>query len=153
MSNALAFDAKNLSTVNTVELIMKLCKQIVIFGEEFSSALTQSLKECMTVGKHTNIVHLGVGSAHRYIWAHKTYQPWGKKLPLQCPQCGKLKPWEVVYIQKDKSYRAECKNGRCGYVGGRKEKEASQIWVPYPHGSESIRVGEACWLEFPIVDQ
>jgi len=154
VSDALAFDAKNLSTVNTIELVMKLCKQIIILGEEFSSALRQSLRECVTVGKHTNIVHLGVGSARKYIWAHKDYQPWGNKLPLQCPQCGKLKPWVVTYMQKDKEYRAKCENGRCGEVGGRKTREAILFSFPYPEGISSIKVGgDACWLEVPIVDQ
>ena len=154
MLNALAFDAKNLSTINTIEFVIKLCKQIIIFGVEFSDALKQSLKDCATMGKHTNVVHFGAGFVRKYLWAQKDHQPWGTKLALQCQQCGGLKPWIVAYFQPNKVYMVKCGNTQCGKVDGR-GREAVEFSVPFPAGASSswIKVEEgACWLEVLIMD-
>ena len=65
VGDALAFDVKYLSTVNTVDLLMKVTKSVVIYRFEFSQALEHSLKQCTTLGRHTYLHHPLCGSHHQ----------------------------------------------------------------------------------------
>ncbi len=112
VANALAFDSMSLSTVNTVDILTKVTKSVVIHSYSFTPALEHTLKQCLTLGKHTNLLHFHSDSVTYYLWAHRDYQPWGKKLPLQCPNCGILNPWASTTM-KD-GYNFNCKNLKCG---------------------------------------
>jgi hypothetical protein len=52
MENALAFDAEDLSTVNTSILLANLTKSVIIKRFEFTNALEYGLKESSTLCKH-----------------------------------------------------------------------------------------------------
>jgi hypothetical protein len=155
-ANALAFDATNLATVNTVDLLPQLTKSVVIHGFEFSKALDHNLKSCSSLGVHTNVVHFTPDKITMYRWAHRSYQPWGTKLSLQCRQCGALNPWGAVPYKNNNSqgYRIECRNGDCGKVDGRTEKEPWAFQVERPKDSELIVVNKAAssgWLKLAPV--
>ena len=115
MQNALAFNAEDLSTVNTALLLANLTKSLVVEGFEFTTALEHGLKENSMLRKHSGVIHLAPNNITRYVWAHKEYQPWGEKIPAQCPQCGLLNPWEIASLGKG-DYGIECKNKDCGAV-------------------------------------
>jgi hypothetical protein len=142
VSDALAFDAKHLSAVNTVDLLAKLTKSIVIHGFKFTEALKHSLRHCSTLGRHTGIVHLAHDHAAKYSWAHRDYQPWGQVLPLQCVQCGVLDPWVSTYIKHLDGYRLECRNPDCGKVPGEVFKEPYAFQVARPANSVLLSVGK-----------
>ncbi len=139
VANALAFDSMSLSTVNTVDILTKVTKSVVIHSYSFTPALEHTLKQCLTLGKHTNLLHFHSDTVTYYLWAHRDYQPWGKKLPLQCPNCGILNPWASITV-KD-GYQLNCKNPKCG-EGDSKTRFAFQVLQPVdsiiiPTGRES----------------
>jgi hypothetical protein len=129
VGNTLAFDAKNLSTVNLVDLLSKVTQSVVIHGFDFTHALEHALKESFKLGRHTNVYHFSSSSVVKYVWAHKEYQPWGHKLLPQCPQCGVLNPWACVYSEVTKGYVVECKYPFCGRNVG-KERQSYHIKRP-----------------------
>ncbi|KIM68325.1 hypothetical protein SCLCIDRAFT_106235 [Scleroderma citrinum Foug A] len=104
ISNALAFDAPHLQTVNITEALVRVTKSDVIHGFDFTHSLEHVLRESAYLGMHTGIVHFSLGNQEdtniskvvKYVWAHHDYQPWGVELPMQCPQCGTGQKWASV---------------------------------------------------------
>lgn len=141
VANTLAFDTPNLSPVNTVDLFTKVTKSVIINGFKFIPALEHTLRQCLTLGRHTNIIHIYPQGVTRYIWAHRDYQPWGLRLPLQCQQCGILNPWVSTFLRAIDGYRLECKNPNCGIVGGRRVNQPSVLQVEKPKGGELLSTG------------
>ena len=145
IGNALAFDAEGLSPVLALDLLTNVTKSVVIHGFGFTEALEHTLKQCLTLGKHTSIVHFKPHCVMQYVWAHKDYQPWGHTLPLQCPQCGILNPWTLVYMAG--GYDVKCKNEACrdmssGIHGGR-----YSFRVDRPEDSVLVQAGkDSGWL-------
>ena len=137
----MAFDAPRLSTVNTVDILTKVTKSVVLHSYQFTSALEHTLKQCLTLGKHTNLLHFHSDSVTYYLWAHRDYQPWGKRLPLQCPQCGILNPWASTFMKDVDGYKLECKNSNCGKVDGRRVKDRFVLQVLRPANSIIIPTG------------
>lgn len=124
---------------------MKLTKEVVIHGFPFANALVHLLGQSLTLGKHTNVLHFSRKSVTKYLWAHKSYQPWGKRLALQCPWCGALNPWLVVFVGEGdrQGYRVECANVDCG--GNSSGRYSYYIWRPA--GVSMIGVGrDGGWL-------
>ena len=72
MQNALAFDADDLSTVNTAFLLANLTKSVIVEGFEFTTALEHCLKENSTLRKHSAVIHLAPDKVTRYVWTHNT---------------------------------------------------------------------------------
>jgi hypothetical protein len=150
VANALAFDAKRLSTVNTADLIAKVIKSTIVHGFEFSNALQEALRQCPALGRHTNVVHFAPLSIIKYLWAHKEYQPYGVPCPVQCPKCGILKPWIITHMRTSdgEGYRIECRNSRCGRAGGGRHEGRYQIEVKQPAGSRLLStVKDGGWLQ------
>jgi hypothetical protein len=150
VANALAFDANRLSTVNTVDLITKVIKSTIIHGFEFSKALQEVLRQCPALGRHTNVYHFAPPSIIKYLWAHKEYQPYGVPCPVQCPQCGILKPWVIIRAKTPQSdgYNLECRNGRCGMVGNMRVKLPYGFRARRPPGSTLLSTAkDGGWLQ------
>ena len=72
--------------MNIIDLLSKVTQSVVIHTFNFTEALEQMLKENFKLGKSTNVLHFTFtpDCVTKYMWAHKEYQPWGHKLPLQC---------------------------------------------------------------------
>jgi len=137
--------------VNTVDLLTKVTKSVVIHGFDFTEALEHTLKQCSMLGKHSGIIHFTPHCITRYIWAHKDYQPWGQRLPLQCSQCGILNPWTIAYLKEQQCYGVECKNLSCGVIGGRTLYECHSFTVAHPDGSTLLSVGKDYgWLKATV---
>jgi hypothetical protein len=62
-----------LSPVNTVDLFTKVTKSVVINGFDFISALEHTLKQCLTLGRHTNVVHIHPFVVLRQLWLHSGF--------------------------------------------------------------------------------
>jgi hypothetical protein len=151
IGNALAFDAEGLTALNTVGLLADVTKSTVIHGFDFTAALEHALKQSHTLGKHSNIIHLTPHSITQYLWAHKDYQPWGRKLAVQCPQCGILNPWISIYLPAEQAYSFECRNEGCGKIKGRMVKERHSFMVPRPDNSAMFQLGKDCgWLKSAV---
>lgn len=159
VANAIAFDAERLSTVNTVDLLPKVIKSTIIHGFPFDKALEDGLRQCPSLGKHTNVVHFTPHSVIKYLWAHKKYQPYGRQIPIQCPQCGILDPWSPAHLNFPdgrSGYQLECKNAGCGMYNGRKINDRHSITVAQPPKStlfssmKDSRGAVAGWLQVPV---
>ncbi len=98
------------------------------------------LRECITLGKYMNIIHLSPSKVTQYLWAHKAYQLWGKMIPVRCPQCRTLNPWILVFL-KDNGYQFNCKNDACG-IGGQRSVEHYLFVVMRPPNSELLSVSK-----------
>ncbi|KAJ7506442.1 hypothetical protein B0H11DRAFT_2219809 [Mycena galericulata] len=48
-------------------------------------------------------------SVYRYVWTNPTTRPYGKPVPLQCPQCGALRSWAISKYTADVVI-LQCKN-------------------------------------------
>ena len=147
IENALAFDVERLSTLNTVDLLPKITQSVVIHGFNFTEALEKALKENFKLGRHTNVFHFTPDCVTKYLWAHKDYQPWGHKLPLQCSQCGIFKPWVSCFLKDSQGYGLECRNVECGRLKG-KERESFQ--APKPDAPFLTMGKNAGWLKLTI---
>jgi hypothetical protein len=153
VADAIAFDAVNLSTTNTWDILTKINKSVIIHGFEFEKALEHALQLCPTFGKHSGVIHFTPQSVTAYKWAHKVYQPWGTKLPLQCPQCGVLNSWSSVSLQNAGyvGYGIECKNDCCGKTGSGNPKEPHSFTVRQPVNSTMLSMNKgAGWLKIVI---
>ena len=124
-----------------MDLFTKVTKSVIINGYSFTSALEHTLRQCLTLGRHTNIIHLHSQGVTRYIWAHRDYQPWGQQLPLQCPHCGILDPWASTFVKGSNGYRFECKNSHCSMVDGRMSRETYAFKVDKPEGGMLLSTG------------
>jgi hypothetical protein len=145
----LAFDVECLSTINTADLLSKVTQSVVIHGFNFTKALKHALKESIRLGRHTNILHFTPDCITKYSWAHKDYQPWGYRLPLQCPQCGILQPWVSAYLKdsdgKTTGYGIECKNVDCSRLQ-RGERWSFEVWCPKKSVIIAASVKHATWI-------
>lgn len=155
ISHALTFDAELLSTSNTTDFVAKVFKWVVIHGYTFENALEKSINDCSSMGKHTGVVHLTPGSVTKFIWAHKEIQPWGEKLPLQCPQCGVLEKWISITLNDPPGYLFRCVNVNCGKEGGKADgkrvSEGHEFHVLRPkHATLLSSGGGAGWLKVVI---
>jgi hypothetical protein len=130
-----------LSPVNTVDLFTKVTKSVVINGFDFISALEHTLKQCLTLERHTNVVHIHPSGITKYIWAHRDYQPWGKRLPLQCWECRILNPWVSTFVKAWEGYKLECKNPSCGMIGSRRVSQCGALDVKKPEGGVLLSTG------------
>ena len=154
MGNAIAFSAKHLTAINTIDLLTKVTKSVVIHGFEFVKALEHTLKQCFVMGRHTGLVHITPDSATKYAWAHKDRQPWGTPSPLQCPSCGILNCWTSVYENAGddlKSYTMECMNKKCSYQGSRRVGDPFSFHAVLPEGSTTLGKpkDDGVWLKIP----
>jgi hypothetical protein len=150
VGNALAFTAPQLCTLNTAHLLMEVTKAVAIHGFDFPKALDHCIQECSALGKHTGIIHFSPHSATKYLYASKKTQPWGKKLMLQCPQCGVLNPWKVAFIQ-NQGYALECRSRNCGVKDGKRHVERFGFHITRPDNATFL-VGsrKAGWLKIKI---
>ena len=152
MGNTLAFDSEHLSPINTFELLSKVTKAVVIHGFSFIEGLEFGLKECLMLGRHTSVLHFAEDQVCRYVWAHQKTQPWGHPLPLQCPQCGILKPWIVVHVSHIMGYNVGCCNKDCGTRNGLKKEEPYSFQIHRPACDRVLPAGPGCsWLKFVVV--
>ena len=141
VANALAFDTLGLSPVDTVDVLTKVTKATIIHGYTFTKALEHSLKQCVSLGRQTNVLHFHSEGVTYYIWAHRDYQLWGKKLPLQCPQCGILNPWMTTTVRGIDGYQLACINNWCGRLEEGIIKERYGFQVLRPVGGNLIPAG------------
>jgi hypothetical protein len=149
VSNALAFDAENLLGVNLVDVLFKITQRVVVLGFEFKQALESTLKSADDLGMHTNVIHLSSAGTCKYLWAQKDSQPWGQRLPLQCPGCGVFKSWAMVYSSDTKSYSVQCKNAACGKAK-RRERWSFRIEPP-PAPRHNIPVdANSQWIKITL---
>jgi hypothetical protein len=152
----LAFDSPHLTTFNTAGLLSATTRKVVINNIEFSAALERTLRDCSDLGRHSNVWHLGSQHATKYLWAHKSFQPWGKRVPAQCPNCGIFNPWKQISVGAGNSqgYRVYCKNSQCDTRDGKTPKRKPyEFTVLKPQNSEIIRATVetggtgSCWLK------
>jgi hypothetical protein len=133
---------------------------VINYKSDFSHALTTTLKDSASVGRHTNVFHFHSLHFTKYLWAHKAYQPWGVKLPVQCPRCGIFKPWNepTSSTGNDGSigYTFNCKNLQCDKPDGTKMQSPHSIYVTRPLRSDLIKVTKenggtgSGWLRIPV---
>lgn len=133
----------------------RLTKMVVIHGYEFRPALDNCIRKYETMGMHTGVVHITPTKVEKYMWGHKTIQPWGVKLSLQCQQCGVLNPWSIAYIRATQDqpvhYSMECKNPNCGKTGSREgNRERHSFKICRPPNSDSLGSGESGWLRVTL---
>lgn len=161
IAHTLGFDAANLQPINIAKLLMRLTRSVVIFGFKFTEALNKVLTKSPILGMHTGVMHLawkeltdGAGwlEGRKYVWTHHESQPWGQKLPIQCPECGTMQKWNSIY-QEDSSYKFECTYSKCGYLGADRKGWRHQIIVQCPEGAVMLPKcsgGKGAWMRTPI---
>ena len=152
----MAFDSLHLATYNTALLLATLTRKVVINNIEFSAVLDRTLKDCNDLGRHTNVWHFGSQHITKYLWAHKSYQPWGTTAPTQCPSCGIFNPWKQISVGAGDSqgYRMYCKNSLCNTDPGKTPKpKPYNFTIIKPQISETLKVAVetggtgSCWLK------
>ncbi|KAG2752752.1 hypothetical protein P692DRAFT_20723238, partial [Suillus brevipes Sb2] len=90
--------------------------------EAFPTIIEQS-----GLGMHTDIMLMNMTSRDsgspmsleciHYSWAHSNFCPWGKVLPLQCPQCGCPANWKKLKANFSGKFMIfECSFMNCGHV-------------------------------------
>jgi len=140
---------------------MRLTRSVVIYGFPFTEAIEKVLTESPLLGMHTGIVHLAWREladgaeplkSCKYIWTHCDCQPWGQLLPIQCPSCGTVQKWHLIYLD-DGSYKFECMYSRCGYHGADREGWKHQIIIQCLQGAVMLPKcsgGKGVWMRTPI---
>jgi hypothetical protein len=123
------FDARQLQATSTAELLAQLTKSTVLHGINFTKALEYILPDMSELCRHSSIIHFISDKVFRYLWAHKTYQPWGQYISMQCDQCGVLQQWTGMCLENG-SYLFVCAYANCGYKGKDKANEAFSFMVP-----------------------
>ncbi|KAN0088253.1 hypothetical protein V8E55_005310, partial [Tylopilus felleus] len=129
--HAVAFDAPRLQTMSTAELLACLTKHVVLHGLDFMKVIEDILPDMSDLGRHSSIIHFVDGKVVQYIWAHRTIQPWGQHISMQCKQCGVLQEWVGACLGNG-SYAYECKCEKCGYKGEDRSVEAHSFVVSCP---------------------
>ncbi|KAH0827762.1 hypothetical protein J3R83DRAFT_3373 [Lanmaoa asiatica] len=110
VKHALAFDAPHLQATLMAELLAQLTKCTILHGLDFTKVLKDTLPDMSELGHHSSIIHFVNGKVIQYVWAHKTIQPWGQHISMQCNQCGVLQEWTGMHME-DGSYSYEsCPN-------------------------------------------
>ena len=161
ISNALAFDALCLQTINITEALVRVTKLVMIHGFDFTHSLEHVLMESMYLGMHTGIVHFSLGDQEdtniskviKYVWVHHDYQPWGMELPMQCPQCGTVQKWASMQT-RDGGYMYECVYRRCGYDGNARRAWSHMMTVEHPKGATLLKLngGQGGWMRVSICE-
>lgn len=152
LKHMLAFDAPRLVTSNTTGLLTKLTRNVVVHHIEFVTALEHLLRDETELGMHTGLVHITPDAAMRYIWTHRQTQPWGKYIPVQCPECFVVQQWATVWLDSS-TYSFECINDMCGWKGKKKVAERYQFLAERPEGVELLhmkKVTGASWMKLPF---
>lgn len=134
----MAFDAPRLVVANTAHLLMRLTKDVVVQEIGFGQALESMLPDFSQLGHHTGIIHVTPSSATKYVWSHRTNQPWGHRLPPQCHQCGVFQIWTTVPTNARQTYIFKCMNQKCGWNGNKKVGEVKTFEFALAEGAEFI---------------
>ncbi|KAN0082881.1 hypothetical protein V8E55_008676, partial [Tylopilus felleus] len=137
VKHAVAFDAPRLQTTSMAELLARLTKRVVLYGLNFTKVIEDILPDMSDLGCHSSIIHFVDGKVVQYIWAHRTIQPWGQRISMQCKQCGVLQEW-VGACLGDESYAYECKYEKCGYKGEDRSVEAHSFVVSCPRNCQVL---------------
>jgi hypothetical protein len=131
--HTIAFTAKHFHPAFTCHLFIAFAQLVVIecfpLCEAFPMIIEQS-----GLGMHTDIMLMNVTSRDGgslmslecicYSWAHSNSRPWGKVLPLQCPQCGCPTNWKRLKANfSGKFIIFECSFANCGRVKDKSEAE------------------------------
>lgn len=80
-----------------------MTQRVIVESYDVSDFIGNLIASSPITGRHTSIVHLSITTegmkSVQYVWAHKTMQPWGKRLPAQCDKCGSFRSWDkAVFI-------------------------------------------------------
>jgi len=153
IENAVAFDAKRLTTLGASDLVKDIIKSVLIHDFAFEDALESSIwYHSYTVGKQTNILHFSGLSVQKYVWAHQEIQPWGNRIPLQCPQCGALNTFMfLTHHQETQSYLVGCSYRDCR-VGPAGRQDRVEFQYSFPEGSKFMKCAKKHgWLKQNVV--
>lgn len=99
VSDLIAFTAAQLQPCLTVGFILAYAQQVLVEKFNVLSFMRNILPTSASICRHTDIVHIcplpeGGHRGSRYVWVHSKIRPWGRQLPVQCPGCGCIRPWE-----------------------------------------------------------
>ncbi|KAF9234635.1 hypothetical protein BU15DRAFT_65557 [Melanogaster broomeanus] len=146
---AVAFDASRLQPLVTWPFLVHLTEAIFIEGHTIDDAVPHALAQSTRLGQHSGVYimtlapaassNLRILNTTKYIWSHRDYRPWGKPLPLQCPQCGTLSNG--------------CRYHRCGWDEDTKAiiKRPATFKFKKPADAEVLPQGKgqaSSWLRF-----
>lgn len=68
--------------------VLSLIQRSYIDGVSIDYAVSDSLGASIAMGLHTSVNHCTQSETRRYIWSDQRGRPWGKPLPILCPNCG-----------------------------------------------------------------
>ncbi|KAG1754277.1 hypothetical protein EDB19DRAFT_1902429 [Suillus lakei] len=133
ISHTIAFTAKHFHPAFTCHLFIAFAQLVVIECFPLCEAFPTIIKQS-GLGMHTNIMLMNVISQDggspmsleciRYSWAHSSSRPWGKVLPLQCPQCGCPTNWKRLKANFSGKFMIfECSFANCGRVKDKSKAE------------------------------
>jgi len=95
----IAFTVAQLQPCLTAGFILAYAQQVLVEKFNVLSFMRHILPTTATISRHTDIVHIsplpeGKHTGTRYVWVHPQIRPWGHQLPVKCPECLCIRPWE-----------------------------------------------------------
>lgn len=120
-ASAVAFDTPRLHPSSCWPFVVFLCESLHTEGQDLQSAMPHALSNSNKLGRHSGVyTFLQLGGqllTTKYIWAHRDYRPWGKVLPVQCPECGTPQRWKRNFVagtHEPTYYKFSCRYKDCG---------------------------------------
>jgi hypothetical protein len=71
-------------------------------------SLEPILRDRQELGAHTGVLEFSAGRVRTFLWSHPIKRPLGQAAASQCPDCGRLKPWNVKINQDHSNIILQC---------------------------------------------
>jgi len=96
-SHIIAFTATRLQPCLIAPYILSYAQCVLVEGFQLLEFEQRFLQGFPSISRHTNIIHIfqndGKPTTFHYVWTHSSVRPWGHHLPIQCKNCGSIRPW------------------------------------------------------------
>lgn len=105
--------------------------------------MSKALSNSFELGPHSDVLvfdyHLS-GSpplqvVTKFVWWNSHHRPYGFTLPLLCPICNAIHPWEEFVSSSPQEWAVQCGNLSCGLrSNGSREQPGGKISKKKPQG-------------------
>lgn len=99
-TNVIAFGAERLIPSEPTSFIVEYVQAVIIQGFPTATVFSRILGVAQHLGHHTSIVNITPDAILEYIWSSPRKTPNGHVVPLQCPNCGRIKSMEGRTVGK-----------------------------------------------------
>lgn len=144
LNSAITFTALRFQGVLASFFLNGLFLSTVVEGFGLQEAMSKALSNSFHLGPHSDVIifefPLPSPSQQpspplitKFVWWNSHHRPYGFSLPLVCPVCNAIRPWEENITLSEEEWATRCRNPSCGLrKDGSREKPGGKVLQKKP---------------------